>query len=310
MAVQDLNDMMLFAKVVEHRGYSAAAHALGMHASKLSRRISALEDRVGVRLLQRSTRSVTVTEIGQSFYRHCLAIEAEALAARETIERTRSTPQGLIRLSCPLGLLNIQVAPIISRFLVANPLVQMHVEATTRRVDVIEEGFDVAIRVRVPPLEASELAVRPLAYSGLTLVASPALLDALERPFHPQDLARLPTLALPRAGDRHTWEFGGKGGTSVAVQLAPRLMTDDFGLLRQAAIDGVGIAYLPHFLVQNELGNGVLEHVLPDYRLPAGVIHAVFPSRRGMVPAVREFIDALVAGFKETGDDESAVTLP
>lgn len=150
--MQDLNAMLLFAQVVEHGSYSAAARATGVQTSKLSRRIAQLELQLGVRLLQRTTRKVTVTEVGQSYYLHCAALAAEAAAAQDAIDRTRSTPQGLVRMSCPISLIEGAVGPILARFLVLHPLVRVYVDMTNRRVDLIEEGFDIALRVRSLPL--------------------------------------------------------------------------------------------------------------------------------------------------------------
>lgn len=294
----DLNDMVLFAKVVEQGSYTAAARSLGLPTSKLSRRVSELEKRLDVRLLQRTTRRLSVTEIGQSYYQHCAALIAEAAAAQETIDRTRAAPQGLIRVSCPVPLINSNVAAILAQFMRDNPRVLVHMEATGRRVDVIQEGFDLALRVRTPPLDASGLVIRTLGESATMLVASPALLDRVGRPTHPSGLNSLPTLTMAGAGDRFTWEFRDRENTALTVTHTPVLMTDDFEAQRQAALAGVGIAYLPQFIVQNDVAAGLLEHVLPDFSLPSGLIHAAFPSRRGMVPAVRAFLDALVRGFR------------
>ncbi len=184
--MQDLNAMYLFAKVVEHGSYSAAARALGLQTSMISRHISELEKQLGVRLLQRTTRKVTVTEVGQTYYQHCAALEAEAIAAQEAIDRTRSEPQGTVRMSCPTSLIQGMISRVITRFLQAHPAVRVYVEMTNRRVDVVEEGFDLALRVRTPPLDASELAMRKLGDSEAVLVATPAFLEKHGRPKHPQ----------------------------------------------------------------------------------------------------------------------------
>ena len=300
-AMQDLNAMYLFAKVVEHGSYSAAARALGLQTSKLSRRISELERQLGVRLLQRTTRRVTVTEIGQTYYQHCAALEAEAIAAQEAIDRTRSAPQGTVRMSCPVSLMSGGMTPILTKFLAANPLVRVYVDMTNRRVDVVEEGFDLAIRVRRVPLEPTNLAMRKLGESEGVVVGHPALLTRLGRPVHPNDIARYPTLSMTTAGDRYAWQFREKDGSDFSVTHVPRLMTDSFDALRAAAVAGVGLAYLPRFLVHQDLQRGELEHVLPEFGLETGVLHVVFPSRRGMVPAVRALLDALVEGAKDAG---------
>lgn len=297
MPDSNLNDMYLFAKVVEFGGYSAAAAALGMQASRLSRHIVALELELGVRLLNRTTRRISVTEAGQTFYRHCAAVVAEAQAARDAIERTRSTPQGLVRISCPLALLQNGVGTIISGFLAANPLVRVSIDATNRRVDVIEEGIDIALRVRTPPLEDSDLAVRVLARSEPILVASPCLFEGLPRPQEIGDLTRLPTLAMARAGEKFVWNFVTISGALLSVTHAPRMVTDDMPTLKVAAIGGLGVAQLPQAQVQADLDAGLLERVLPQLNFPYRLVHAVFPSRRGLVPAVRGLLDELVAGY-------------
>ncbi len=299
--MQDLNAMYLFAKVVEHGSYSAAARALGLQTSKLSRRISELERQLGVRLLQRTTRRVTVTEIGQTYYQHCAALESEALAAQEAIDRTRSAPQGTVRMSCPISLMNGSVSPLLAKFLADNPLVRVFVDMTNRRVDVVEEGFDIAVRVRALPLEPTNLAMRRLGEATGVAVGSPLLLGKLGRPKHPRELERYPTVSMTTAGDRYAWHFREQDGSPIAVNHVPRLMTDSFEGLREAAVSGVGVAYLPYFVVQQHIESGHLEQILPEFGLPAGLAHVVFPTRRGMVPAVRALIDALVEGFKNPG---------
>ena len=180
--VEDLNTLYYFTQVVEHRGFAAAGRALDMPKSKLSRRIAQLEERLGVRLIQRSSRHCSLTEIGQEYYQRCLAMRIEAEAAAEVIERNRSEPQGIVRLSCPTSLLNSWVSAMLTRYMLKYPLVELHVESTNRRVDVIEEGFDIAIRVRFAPLQNSELVMKVLGNSLQSLVASPALLSRFSNP--------------------------------------------------------------------------------------------------------------------------------
>jgi DNA-binding transcriptional LysR family regulator len=295
--MQDLNDLYYFAQVVEHEGFTAAARALGVPKSKLSRRVALLEERLGARLIQRSTRRFSVTEIGQVYHRHCVAMVAEAEAAQEAIDRTSAEPQGLVRVSCPIALLQSRVAGIVARFLADHPRVRIHVEATNRRVDVIAEGFDVALRVRTPPLEDTGLVVRVLEGHGSALLASPGLLNLHGRPREPADLARFDTLDMARLGGEHVWRLTGPDGAVSNVAHRPRLVTDEMMTLRQAALDGVGIVGLPRFLVSDDLARGALEVVLPQWMPPSGLVHAVFPSRRGLLPGVRKFIDALAAEF-------------
>lgn len=295
--MQDLNDLYFFAQVVEHGGFAAASRATGVPKSKLSRRVALLEERLGVRLLQRSTRRFSVTEVGQVYYRHCLAMVAEADAAQETIDRTQTEPQGRVRVSCPVVLAQGPLTPIVSRFLANHPRVRIHVEATNRRVDVIEEGFDLAIRVRQPPLEDTDLIIKVLAQDSSVLVASPRLLDRLGRPQGPEDLDRFDSMDMTRSGGEHIWRLTGPNGAVYRAPFHPRLVTDELMMLRQAALDGLGVVQLPGFLVGGDIVRGTLEPILPEWGLQSGLVHAVFPSRRGLVTAVRLFIDFLASSF-------------
>lgn len=294
---QDLNDLLYFARVVEHGGFAAAGRALGMPRSRLSRRILLLEEHLGVRLIQRSTRRFAVTEIGREYHRHCLAVLVEAEAAQEAVERSRSAPQGLVRLSCPVALLHFQVAGMLARFLAANPLVRVQLEGTNRRVDVIQEGFDLAIRVRFPPLEESGLVMRRLAESAQRLVASPGLLAGRPGPLAPADLAGLPSLDWWAPQQEHAWCLDGPDGATARIRHEPRMVTEDMAALRLAALHGVGVVQLPAMMVREDLAAGALVDVLPRWAPRSGVVHAVFPSRRGLLPSVRALLDSLAAEF-------------
>jgi DNA-binding transcriptional LysR family regulator len=296
--MQDLNDLYYFARVVEHGGFAPAGRALGLPKSTLSRRVALLEERLKSRLLQRSTRHFAMTEVGEVYYRHCVAMIAEAEAAQEAIDNTSAEPRGMIRVTCPISLMFSSVAPIISRYMAAHPQVRVQLSATNRRVDVIEEGVDVALRVRFPPLENDGLVMKRLAESRQLLVGSPALLDHLGRPASPPELSRLPGLDLMRSSPRHTWEFQNATGHLVSVAFEPRYATDDMYALRQAAEDGIGIAQLADYVVMDQVASGALEIILPDWTLPSGIVHAVFPSRRGLSPAIRSLIDFLALEFR------------
>lgn len=289
--MQDLNDLYYFVQVVDHGGFAPAGRALGVPKSKLSRRISALEERLGVRLLNRSSRHFSVTEIGREFHQRCSAMLVEAEAAEQAVAQTRAEPRGVIRVSCPVALLSFQFGALIARFMAENPAVEVYLESTNRRVDVIAEGFDVAIRVRFPPLEASELMMRKLDESTQCLVASPALVSTPLA--SPADLHALPSLDLGPPHRAHAWQLATSDGRTAEVAHRPRLVTDDMAVLRQAAIDGIGIVQLPTMMIWPDVEAERLIHVLPDWRPRAGIIHAVFPSRRGLLPSVRAFLDFL-----------------
>lgn len=295
--MQDLNDLYYFVQVVDHGGFAAAGRALGIPKSKLSRRILELEARLGVRLLQRSTRKLTVTELGQEYYRHCVAMLVEAAAAQETIERSRSAPQGLIRVSAPPALVCFEVGPMIARYMAANPRVAVELESTSRRVDIIGEGIDVALRVRFPPLEQSDLVMRVLGDSPQRMVASPDLVKGRTLPLVPADLGTLPSLDLGSPLSRHFWELKGADGASVRVEHTPRLVTDDMAQLLHAALAGVGVVKLPSMVADAHIAAGKLIDLTPDWSPRSGIVHAVFPSRRGLLPSIRTFLDHLVAEY-------------
>lgn len=293
--MQDLNDLYYFVQVVDRGGFAAAGRVLGIQKSKLSRRIALLEERLGVRLLQRSTRRFSVTEIGQEYYERCVAVLVEAEAAQSVIERARSEPQGVIRMACPTALVNFQFGELIARFMLENPRVEIHLESTNRRVDVIGEGFDIAIRVRFPPLEHTELVMRRLDESTQCLVASPSLLEGKKHPESPADLHGWPSLDLGPPHRDHSWSLEHGDGSIAIVPHSPRLVTDDMAALREAAIKGVGIVQLPTMMIWQDVQAGRLAHVLPQWIPKSGIIHAVFPSRRGLLPSIRALVDFLVS---------------
>lgn len=293
----DLNDLHYFVQVVDHGGFAAAGRALGLPKSRLSRRIGGLEERLGTRLLQRSTRRFSVTAVGQAYYGHCKEMLAHAEAAEALIETHHAEPCGVVRVSCPVALLDARVAAMLAGFMAKHPRVAIELDATNRRVDLIEERIDLAIRVRPPPLEDSELALRVLARREQWLVGSPLLLERHARPSHPGDLAGLPSLALGLPQYRHRWQLVGPDGSELAVAHRPRLVTRSMNTLRIAAVRGIGIAQLPVMMMREELDRGELVRVLPDWAPPAEIVHVVLPSRRGLAPAVRRLVDYLADEF-------------
>ncbi|WP_024304288.1 LysR substrate-binding domain-containing protein [Pseudogulbenkiania sp. MAI-1] len=294
--MRDLNDLLFFAKVVEHNGFNAASRVLGIPKSRLSRRVAGLEEELGVRLLQRTTRKLALTEVGASFYAHCQAMLAEADAAEESISRVTAEARGLIRVSCPELLAKTELGPILPRFMQRHPQVRLLLEATNRRVDLIEEGIDVAIRVRSVIEDSASLVARRLGIARQALVASPALLEQYGTPVSPAELAALPALSMSWPDGRGHFALLDEVGHNYSVQIEqPRLITDDLMVLTEAAEAGLGVALLPAQLCHEALAAGRLTRLLPNYVIPGGILHAVFPSRRGLVPAVRAFIDFLAA---------------
>ena len=290
--MKDLNDLYYFVQIVDHRGFAPAARAIGIQKSKLSRRIAALEDRLGVRLLNRSSRRFSVTEVGQEFYRHCVAMLVEAEAAEQAIAELGAEPRGVIRMACPVALLQFQFSGLIARFVKANPAVEIHLKSFNRPVDVIAEGFDLAIRVRFPPLDDTGLIMRKLDDSRQCLVADPTLITGPIK--SPADLHGLPSLDLGPVRSDYQWELESADGRQARVPHTPHIVSDDMATLRAAAIEGLGIVQLPTLLIWPDIQAGRLVHVLPHWQPPAGIVHAVFPSRRGLLPSVRTLLDFFV----------------
>jgi DNA-binding transcriptional LysR family regulator len=291
--MQPLDDFYYFAKVLEHGGYAKAARVLGIPKSRLSRHVAALETRLGVRLLNRSTRRFVVTEVGQEVRRHALAMLAEADAAIEAVEFARAEPRGLIKASCPVQLAQTSMARFLPAFLERYPNIRLVLHATNRRVDVLNEGFDVALRVRTTPTGEDGLVMRSFGESRHLLVASGAYLDKRGRPERPEQLAQHSTLSFATETDRQTWDLLDSNGIAARIEHSPRLVCHDFPLLRAGALAGLGIALLPESVVRADIESGHLEQVLPAWTLPLGIFHAVFPTRRGLLPSVRAFIDFL-----------------
>ncbi|HEY0334107.1 MAG TPA: LysR family transcriptional regulator [Stenotrophomonas sp.] len=295
--MQDLNDLFYFVQVVDHGGFAPAGRALGVPKSKLSRRIALLEDRLGVRLAQRSTRKFSVTEAGQAYYRHAKAALVEAAAAEEAIQLSRAAPRGVVRMSCPVTLLDVLLGQMLAAFLQRHPQVELHLDATNRKVDVVGEGLDLAIRVRPPPLQDADLVLKELASERQCLVASPALIAKYGLPRTPGELMGYPSMDLGTPQNLHVWNLHGPNGEHVAVHHQPRLVTRGMLALRAAAVSGVGIVQLPGMVIEPLVAAGRLVQVLEGWAPREELIHAVYPSRRGQLPSVRALLDFLAQEF-------------
>jgi DNA-binding transcriptional LysR family regulator len=291
--VQDLNDMLYFAEVVDRGGFAAAGRALGVPKSKLSRRVAELESRLGVRLLQRTTRKLSLTEAGELYHRHCAAMREEAEAANDAVAMVREEPRGTIRVTCPVTVAQTTIGPLMPQFLQRHPHVRVDMLVTNRVVDLVQEGIDVALRVRPTLDDSGSLIVKSLGTSQALVMASPQLLQLHGRPERVEDLARLPTLAMSAADGRATWKLLGPGGKEYDFAHRPVYTADDLSTLKHAVLQGTGMCVLPDYLCARELRLGELVQVLPGWAPRPGVIHAVFPSRRGLLPAVRRFLDFL-----------------
>jgi DNA-binding transcriptional LysR family regulator len=298
--MQPLEGLYYFTQVVEHGGFARAARSLGIPKSRLSRHVVALESTLNARLVNRSTRRFVVTEVGHEVYRHATAMLAEASAAVEAVEFARATPRGTIKASCPVALAQSSLAPILPEFLGQYPAIRLELQVSNRRVDVIAEGLDVALRVRSVPSGEDGLVMRSFRHVDEYLVASPEYLASAGELTEPAHLKQHATLDYAGEFDRRPWELAGPNAQTARVEHTPRIVCHNFEVLRTAVLAGLGVARLPESVVREELRRGALRRVLPEWNSPQGIVHVVFPTRRGLLPAVRAFIDFLAERLAET----------
>jgi DNA-binding transcriptional LysR family regulator len=301
--MQDLNDMVFFAEVVDRGGFAAAGRALNLPKSKLSRRVAELEQRLGVRLLQRTTRKLSLTAAGEQFHKHAVAMREQAEAAEEAVAIVQSEPRGTIHVTCPITLAQTTISPLIPAFLREHPLVRVEMQLTNRVVDVVKEGVDVALRVRPSLDDSGSLVVKKLAESQGLMVIAPSLFAQYAHPDSIEALARIPAVTMSAVDGKAIWYLRGPRDEEAAVHVKPGYTADDLLSLKFAVLAGTGMSLLPDYMVRRELREGTLVEVCPEWRPRPGIIHAVFASRRGMVPAVRRFLDYLGEHVTAEGQD-------
>lgn len=293
----DLNDLSLFAAVVRHQGFSPAARALQVPKSKLSKHVARLEERLGVRLIERSTRRFRVTETGEEVYQQCQAMLAGAEAAEAAALRARAEPSGVVRVACPPDFGYNLMAVILPGFMKRHPAVKVQLNVSNRRVDLIEERVDIALRVRTRLDTEPDLTMRVLGQSRSLIVASPAFVAAHGGTIGIDQIGALPTLTHAEGALHDRWQLTGPDGHSRDVVHEPILACSDFTILRHAALAGLGMALLPDQVCRDEVEAGRLVQLLPEWTAPFGTIHMVFGTRRGLLPAVRALIDHIVAEY-------------
>jgi DNA-binding transcriptional LysR family regulator len=290
----DLNDLRYFALIVEHGGFSAAERHAHITKSKLSRRVQLLEESLGIRLLQRSTRRITLTEAGRMFYGHCAAMLVEADAAMQAVEQLRSEPAGTVRFTCPQMLAQMYVMRMVADFMRLYPKVRVELESNDRPVNLIEERFDIALQPHQATLDDSSLVTRRIASGRFVLVASPTYIGDKPLIEEPQQLVRHDTIGSLRDGPEQKWALVAADGRQTEVFVRPRFLCSDYSMQHQAALRGVGVALLPLRAVWFGLRDGTLVHVAKEWSATELSICLVFVGRRGMLPSVRALIDYLV----------------
>ncbi len=291
----DLNDYFYFAHVVEKGGFAAAGRALAVPKSLLSRRVRQLEDRLGVRLIQRTSRQFVVTDVGQALYRRARAALDEMEAAEAEVRCQTDSLSGRVRLSCSVGMAQYTLGDILSRFLLENPGVEVILNVTNRHVNLVESGIDIALRGHVGALPDSSLIQRTVARTPWFLFASPAYLERAGCPSTPEDLGSHVGLKAGWRPELGEWSLLGPKGTRSSVHFRPKLCSDDMSTLKTAAAAGLGIVALPGYVCRQELKAGELVIVLPDWLAADAQISLLQPTNRGALPVVRALAEHLCA---------------
>lgn len=284
----DLNEIVVFAKVVHVGSFTAAARVLDMPKSTVSRKVSELEERLGARLLQRTTRKLSLTDAGRAYYGHCTHIVDEMEEAARAVANLQEAPRGRLRVTAPLnfGFLG----PIVATFLRRHVEVQIELVCTDRVLGLVEEGFDLAIRAG--RLVDSTLVARTVVRMRGYLVATPSYLERRGRPKSPDDLAKHDCLLFGAGPDRGGWRLR-RHKKEVHVTVASRLIVNDFDMLYDGVLGGIGIGMLPAHRCVTEMRLHRFERVLHEWCSPETPIHAVYPSTRNLSPTMKAFVDHL-----------------
>ncbi|GAA0578709.1 LysR family transcriptional regulator [Caenispirillum bisanense] len=295
MAGDPLEGYATFAAVVDCGGFSAAALRLKVTKSAVSKQVSRLEERLGARLLNRTTRRLSLTEAGQAFHQHCLRILAEAEDAELAVSQLHASPRGLLRVSAPMSFGITHLAPALCPFLARYPDLTLEVSYDDRLVDVLAEGVDVV--VRITRLADSSLIARKVAPVRRVLAASPDYLERRGMPRQPSDLAAHDCLLYTLQTTANTWQMVHKDGTRSDISISGRVRMNNGDALRAAAVGGLGILFSPTFIIGDDLAAGRLVPVLPEWEGPEIALYAVYPPGRHLSAKVRAFVDYLVETF-------------
>ncbi len=291
---RDLNDLEIFRAVVEHGSFTRAARKLALPVSTVSRRIARLEDSLQVRLLQRTTRRLSLTDAGRIYHERVSRTLEELKSVERELSACRAEPQGRVRLSAPADV--VSLVGVLADFLDLYPQVRVDLDLSNRRVDLVAEEFDVALRGGA--LADSTLVAHQLLGGHLLLVASPSYLEKRGVPREAKDLTQHACVLQSRTSDGTTWTLG-SGNRTVRVPVQGRLATNHLTGVLSATLRGLGIALVPSTAAERYLQSGALRQVLPELRVEGGGLHIVYPSRRYLAPAVRALVDYLKTHFSE-----------
>lgn len=289
----NLNDLTLFAQAVDSGGFAPAARRFGVPKSTLSKRVAALEAALGVRLIERNSRSFRLTGMGQDFYQHARAALIEVESAQQVVQQRLAEPRGTVRLTAAVPVVQFQLAQHLPALARAHPKLQLQLHASDRFVDLVQEGYDIALRSHFAPLPDSGLVQRVLATEQVILVASPAYLREHGTPRTPAQLAD--HAGLLTGPEATTWRLRGASPGEVAVSPQARLVADESVALVHAAIGGLGIVPLPEGICARHVEAGDLVRVLPRWTAGQVVTTALVPHRRSLLPSVRAVLEFLAA---------------
>ena len=285
-----LTSLTAFVRVVDSGGFSAAGRHLNMSTTMVSNHVQSLEDRLGARLLNRTTRKVSLTEIGKAYYDRCTQILADLEQADDVAGAMQSTPRGTLRIYTATHIIPF-IAPVVGEFLAAYPDVKVDLTMGERVIDILDEGFDIAVRLTPPP--DSSLIVRSLATWRHVLCCSPSYLEKHPRPQQLSELSQHNCVRHALYPFEDGWHFADRKGAPAVVRVSGNLLTNSGETLRLAALEGAGISLAAGFLVHDDLESGRLIRLLPEYRPVEMSMNAVYPHRHHLSAKVRTFIDLL-----------------
>jgi len=289
-----LDDMKIFVATVDAGGFTPASARLGLSKQFVSRRVSALEERLGVRLLLRTTRRLSVTDLGRSYYERAVKIVEDVADAEGLVSNLGGPPRGVLRISAPMSFGTLHLGPVVGRFLAAHPHMRLEVSLNDRMVDIVGEGFDMALRIGVLP--DSSLVARAIGRTRMVVCGSPAYFEAHGTPEVPDDLCRHDCLLY---GHTRSVDWGFMvDGRLQHVSLTGRLLANNGEMALASASQGMGIVMLPRFILGDSLERGALVPVLAEFTPPPITIYAVYPHHRQSSRAIQVFVDALKSAFE------------
>ena len=285
-------NMTAFIRVVEAGGISAAADRLGVAKSAVSRRLKELEGHLGVELFHRTTRKMNLTDSGRAFYHQSVRILEDVIEAEHATSQAHGTLKGSLKIALPSTFGLMHIGPAISEFLQANPQVEFDLDFNDREVDLIQEGFDLAIRIA--NLSDSSLIARRLAPIQTVMCASPSYLERMGIPQAPDELKEHQCLVYSLLRDFECWHLTDTSGKEIKIKIHPYLKASTGEFLKDAAVEGMGIILVPSFIAYKEIERGALVPILKEYNLPQIDAYAIYPQTRHLSQRVRAFVDFLV----------------